>query len=124
MLPYLLLYPAFDHAKTKARMADPKVVHLAAQDRIDFLNHLLYRPADMLPEDLPELFEQRCPPLQLGRIVWSPLPPKAQYAPILKTHEGKTLSLFRSTIRLLSSLIATPSFANFSRSRLSTAFGL
>ena len=95
MLPYLLLYPAFDHAKTKARMADPKVVHPAAQNRIDFLNHFLYRPADMLPEDLPELFEQRCPLLQLGRIVWSPLPPKAQYAPILKSQEGKTLSLFQ-----------------------------
>ena len=95
MPPYLLLDPLFDHSKTKARMADPKVGHPAAQDRIDFLNHFLDGPADMLPEDFPEFFKQRCPLLQLGRIVWSPLPPKAQYAPILKTQESKALSLFQ-----------------------------
>src|ERR1700693_162495 len=95
MLPYLLFYPAFDHSKANTRMADPKIVHPAAHNRIDFLNYLLHGPADMLPEDLPELFKQRCPLLQLGRIVWPPLPLKAQYAPILKTQEGKALSLFR-----------------------------
>src|SRR5882672_10470426 len=76
-------------------MSDPKVVHPAAQNRIDFRNHNLHRPADVLSEDLPELFKQRCPLLQLGRIVWSPLPLKAQYAPVLKTQECKTLSLFQ-----------------------------
>src|SRR5664279_1258453 len=77
MLPDLLLYPALDHGKTRTRMSDPKVVHPATQDRIDFHNHILDGPADMLPEDLPELLKQRCPLLQLGRIVRSPLPPKA-----------------------------------------------
>jgi hypothetical protein len=76
-------------------MTDPKVVHPTSQNRIDFRNHNLDGPADMLSEDLPELFKQRCPLLQLGRIVGSPLPPKAQYAPILKTQEAKTLSLFQ-----------------------------
>jgi hypothetical protein len=95
MLPDLLLYPAFDHSKTKARMADPKVGHPAAQDRIDFLNHFLDGTADILPEDFPEFFKQRCPLLQLGRIVWPPLPLKAQHAPILKTQESETLSLFQ-----------------------------
>jgi hypothetical protein len=36
-------------------MTEPKVVHPATQDRIDFRNHNLDGPADMLPEDLPEL---------------------------------------------------------------------
>jgi hypothetical protein len=58
---YLLLYPAFDHSKTNTRMADPKVVHPTAQNRIDFRNHSLDGPADVLSEDLPEPFKQRCP---------------------------------------------------------------
>jgi hypothetical protein len=49
----------------------------------------------MLSEDLPELFKQRCPLLQLGRIVGSPLPLKAQYTPIFKTQESEALSLFQ-----------------------------
>jgi hypothetical protein len=76
-------------------MTDPKVVHPTTQNRIDFRNHDLDGPADMLSEDLSELFEQRCPLLQLGRIVWPPLPLKAEYAPILETQESETLSLFQ-----------------------------
>src|SRR3954454_14794095 len=95
MLPYLLLHPAFDQSKTNTRMADPKVVYPAAQDRIDFHNHFLYWPAHMVPEDLPELFKQPGPFLQLRRIVWPPLPLKTQYTAILKPQEGKTLSLFQ-----------------------------
>jgi len=85
-------------------MTDPKVVHPATQNRIDFRNHDLDGPADMPPEDLPELFIQRCPLLQLGRIVWPPLLPKAEYAPILKTQKGKALSLlqiYHSTLVLI-----------------------
>jgi hypothetical protein len=103
-------------------MTDPKVVHPTTQNRIDFRNHILHGPADLLPEDLPELFKQRGSLLQRWRIVWPPLSPKAKDAPILKTQESKALFFLRSTIRLLSSLIATRSFANSSRSRLSTAF--
>src|ERR1700694_5079232 len=95
MPPYLLLYPAFDHSKTNARMADPKVVHPTAQNRIDFRNHGLDGPADVLPEDLPEPFKQRRPLPQLGRIVGPPLPLKAEYAPKLKTQKSKTLFLFQ-----------------------------
>ena len=50
-------------------MTDPKVVHPATENRIDFRNHDFDGPADMLSEDLPELFKQRCPLLQLGRVV-------------------------------------------------------
>src|ERR1035438_2482219 len=95
MLPDLLLYPALDHGKTRTRMSDPKVVHPATQDRIDFRNHSLDGPADMLPEDLPELFKQRCPLLQLGRIVGSPLLLKTQHTPIFKTQECKALPLLQ-----------------------------
>jgi hypothetical protein len=49
-------------------MSDPKVVHPTTQNRIDFRNHNLHGPADVLSEDLPELFKQRCPLLQLGRL--------------------------------------------------------
>ena len=42
-------------------MTDPKVVHPTTQNRIDFRNHDLDGPADMLSEDFPELFKQRCP---------------------------------------------------------------
>src|SRR5215510_6748155 len=77
-------------------MTDPKIVDPAAQDRIDFRNHFLYWPAHMLSEDLPEVFKQRGPLLQLGRIVRPPLPPKAQYPPILEPQEGKALSLFQA----------------------------
>jgi len=35
-------------------MPDPKVVHPATQNRIDFHNHRFDGPADMLPEDLPD----------------------------------------------------------------------
>ncbi len=53
VLPELLLYPAFDHVKTRTRMSDPKVVHPTTQNRIDFRNHNLHGPADVLSEDLP-----------------------------------------------------------------------
>src|ERR1039458_6564584 len=95
MTPDPLFYPAFDHAKTNARMTDPKVVHPATQNRIDFRNHNFDGPADMLSEDLPELFIQRRPLLQLGRVVWPPLLIKAEYAPVLKTQEGEALSLLQ-----------------------------
>src|ERR1700738_547776 len=95
MPPNLLLYPAFDHSKTNTRMTDPKVVHPPAQNWIDFRNHSLDGPADVLSEDLSELFKQRRPLLQLGRIVGSPLPLKAQYTPIFKAQESEALSLLQ-----------------------------
>ena len=77
-------------------MTDPKVFHPATENRIDFRNHDFEEPADMLSEDPPERFKQRCPLLQLGRVVlWPPLLPKAEYAPILKTQKSKALSLLQ-----------------------------
>src|ERR1017187_3357799 len=118
MPPYLLLYPAFDHSKTNARMTNPKVVHPATQNRIDFRNHNLDGPADRLSEELSKFFKQRCPLLQFGRIVWPPLLSKAEYAQIFKTPEGEAFSLLQihhSTLVLvdlnaeLRKLLAQPS---------------
>src|ERR1035441_2323163 len=53
--PYLLLHPALDHRKTAARIADPKVVHPAAKDRIDLCDHALYRLTYVPPEHLLQL---------------------------------------------------------------------
>ena len=95
MPTHLLLYPALDNPKTNTRMADPKVVHPATQNRIDFRNHDLDGPADMLSEDTPELFKQRCPLLQLGCLVGPPLPLKTQHSPKFKPQESEALSLLQ-----------------------------
>ena len=123
MPPDLLLYPSFDHRETSIRIADPEIVHPTTKNRIDHLDHLSDGLADILSEDFPEPCKQRRSLLQLRRIVGTPHPPTAGDATIFKTAEPEKLSpLARSTIRLLSSLISTRSFANSSRSRLSTAF--
>src|SRR5215831_10007290 len=121
MSPDLLFHPSFDHGETPTRIADPKVVHPAAQDRIDYLNHLPHGLADLTAEDLPELAEQRFPLLLLGLYVRSPLPGVTQNAAKSATQEAKALSLLQIHHPALSSLISTRSFANSSRSRLSTA---
>src|SRR5579863_8107232 len=76
-------------------MTDPKVVHPATQNRIDSFNHDFYGPADMLPEDFPELRIQRCPLFQLARIVWPPLLIDAEDAPIFNTQNSQALSLLQ-----------------------------
>jgi hypothetical protein len=48
-----------------------------------------------LPEDLPEVFRERGPLLQLGRIIWPPFPLQAQHTPIFKAKERKALSRFQ-----------------------------
>src|ERR1035438_65129 len=93
MPPNLLLYPSLDHREASTRIADPKIGHPPAQDRIDHLNHFSHRLADVASEDLPQFCKQRGPLLQLRRIVGSPHPITAPNATIFKTQEGKTLSL-------------------------------
>jgi len=51
MPPNLLLYPVSDKRKAFARIADGKVVHPTAKDRVDLLDHPLHRLADILSED-------------------------------------------------------------------------
>ena len=60
MSPDLHLYPVSDLRKTSACMTHPKVVHPAPEDGVDFLYHRLHWLADVLPEDVSELY---LPPL-------------------------------------------------------------
>ena len=72
MPPNLLFYPVSDKRKACARITDGKVVHPPAEDRVDLLDHLSQRLADIVAEDFFKLGQQRRPFLQLGRIVGSP----------------------------------------------------
>src|SRR4051812_8321205 len=47
--------------KHRLRIADSEVVHPAAKDRVDPVNHLPHGLADVLLEDLPQLCKQRFP---------------------------------------------------------------
>src|ERR1035438_2555583 len=91
--PDLLLYPSFDHREASTRIADPKIVHPTAQDRIDHFNHPSHRLADIASEDLPQFCKQRSSLLQLRRIVRPPHPITAPDATIFKTQEREALSL-------------------------------
>src|SRR5215472_13061767 len=62
---HLLLYPLLDQRETSTRIANPKVIYPAPQNRIDSLNHFSHGPANVASEDLPELCQQRSPLLQL-----------------------------------------------------------
>src|SRR5262245_10018190 len=50
VVPNLLLYPVADEGEAATRMADRKVLHPAAQDRIDIRNHLCDGPRPMTSE--------------------------------------------------------------------------
>jgi len=43
MPPYLLLHPVFDKTKASTGVANGKVIHLAAHNRVDDLHHPGYR---------------------------------------------------------------------------------
>ena len=58
MAPNLRRYPVSDKRKAFARIADGKVIHPTAKDRIDLLHHPLHRLADILSEDFLQLCQQ------------------------------------------------------------------
>jgi hypothetical protein len=55
MSPDFLFHPAFDKRKTPTGVPYRKVVHPAAQDRVDQFDHLAHWLARFPPEDFPEL---------------------------------------------------------------------
>jgi len=59
-------------------MTDPKVVHPAPEDGIDYLYHRIHWLADVLPEDVSELGKERRLLLHLWHKLRSPLPVTAQ----------------------------------------------
>jgi len=95
MPPDLPFYPLLYQRETGTRVTDPKVVHPATENGIDFRNHKFDGPTDILMEDFLERRKKRSPLLQLGGIVWPPLSLKAENAPKLKAQEGEALSLFQ-----------------------------
>src|SRR5687767_10995154 len=93
MPSHLLLYPVFDHREASIRMTYSEIVHPAAQDRIDLLDHLPHRLADVSSEDFPELGKQRGPLLQLRRVIWPPHLGTTQNATVLKAEKREALFL-------------------------------
>src|SRR5262249_44770662 len=61
VVPNLLFHPVADEGEAATRMTDRKVLHPAAQDRIDTRNHLCDRPRPMTSEHLLECVQQRRP---------------------------------------------------------------
>src|ERR1019366_2956896 len=86
-------HPVTDHREASVRMAYPKIVHPASQDRVDLLDHPPHRLADVPSEYLSQLCEQGCPLFQLRRVVRSPHPVTTEDAAILKAQKGETLSV-------------------------------
>jgi len=92
MSSHLLLHPVFHEAEASTGVADCKVVHPAAQNRVDELHHPSHWLGFEAPEDILELAQQRRALLEFGRIQWPPFAPQAAYAPELKAQESEALS--------------------------------
>ena len=77
--PHLLLHPVLDVAEAPTRMAHRKVVHPAAQDRVDHFDHLTYRLALAPTEELPEFRQYRRPLFQLRSLRSTDITPLLRY---------------------------------------------
>lgn len=65
----LLLYPGANEAEALAGMPEGQVVHPSPQDRVDQLNHPIYRLGLKSPEHVVELTQQRRTLFQLWRVM-------------------------------------------------------
>ena len=72
MPPDLFLHPVFDKREAPTRVPHRKVVYPSPKDRINQFDHPPNRLADVPPEQLPELLQQRRPLLQPRRDVRPP----------------------------------------------------
>ena len=72
MSAYLLLQPVLDETEAASGIANSKVVHPAADDRIDQLDYSAYRLGIEASEDVFELAQQYRSLLELGRIIRPP----------------------------------------------------
>jgi len=70
---HLLLHPVFDEAKTPTGVTKGKVVHPAAQNRVDELHHPSYRLGVETSGHIFELAQQDGALRELGRIIRLPL---------------------------------------------------
>src|ERR1039457_5311554 len=92
MSAHLLFHPVFDKAEASTGVTNGKVVHPAAQNRVDELYDPVYRPRNEASEDVFELAQQRGALLELGRIVWPPLPLQTAHTAEVKTQESEAFS--------------------------------
>src|SRR5262249_1667820 len=79
MSSYLLLHPVFDKPEASTGLTNRKVLHPAAQDRVDQLDHPLHGLGLKAAEEVFEFAQQRGPLAKLRRIGRPPVP--------LETHE-------------------------------------
>src|ERR1700676_2776349 len=87
MPPYPLFHPVFDKRKAPARMSHRKIVHPPPKHGVDHLDHPPHGLAGEPSEHIPELRQQRCPLLQLRRIVGPPRSRATENATEFKTQE-------------------------------------
>jgi len=89
----LPFHPALDHRKAAAGIADPKVVHPAAKDRIDLCDHALDRLTYVPPEHLLQLGKQRHALLLLRSQLRSQLPVTSGKIAVLEAKKCEALIL-------------------------------
>ena len=88
----LLLYPVSNEGEALAGVSDGEIIHPAPQDRVDQLNHPIYRLGLKSPEHVLELAQQRRTLFQLWRVMRSPhLPLDATKAAEIESQEAETL---------------------------------
>jgi hypothetical protein len=87
--------PAADRATSYSTFSIRVLIAPGRASDVHLLDHPLHRLADILSEDLLQLCHQRCPFLQLRRVVRSPLPVTTQNATIFKAQESETSSVYQ-----------------------------
>jgi hypothetical protein len=92
MTPNLHFYPVLDVRETPTRVAYREVLHPAAQDRIDLLDHLLHGLGPKIPESLFEFAEQSRPFLAFRQYQRHPSSHATPNTTELKPQKSETLA--------------------------------
>src|SRR6516225_4157625 len=101
MSAYLLLQPVLDETEAASGIANSKVVHPAANDRIDQLDYSAYRLGIEASEDVFELAQQYRSLLELGRIIRPPFTLQAAYATELKAQKSEAVAFCQVNVSAL-----------------------
>jgi Reverse transcriptase (RNA-dependent DNA polymerase) len=118
MSSHLLLHPVFDIAEASTGVADGKVVHPTAHNRIDELDYPIYRLRDEASENVLEFTQQCGTLLKLGRIIRPPLALQASHAAEFKTQEAEAFSLCQVNLPTLCLVDIDLEFGQFLAQRL------
>jgi hypothetical protein len=101
MSAYLLLQPVLNETEAASGIANCKVVHPAADDRVDQLDCSPYRLRIEALEDVFELTQQYRALLELGRIVRPPFTLQAAYTAELKAQKSKAFAFCQVNVSAL-----------------------